>query len=88
MEFSQPSARHVTIHYVFSQHARCPHYYPLKSSIYFFYRFSTANSIHVCNVLFVVECCEAITLVSTFKFSLKFVEIPVATRRVSSSNYI
>jgi hypothetical protein len=35
---------------------------------YFFYRFSTVNSIHVCNVLFAVECCDAITLVSTLKF--------------------
>jgi hypothetical protein len=69
-EFSQPSARHATIHYVFSQHARRPYHYPLKSSIYFFYRFSMANSIYVCNVLLAIECCETITLVSTFKFYL------------------
>jgi hypothetical protein len=69
-EFSQISACHVTIHYVFSQHISYSHHYPLQSSIYFFYRFSTANSIHTCNVLFAVECCETITLVFTFKFYL------------------
>jgi hypothetical protein len=43
----------------------------VKSSIYFFYRFSSANSIYVCNVLFVVECCDSITLVSTLKLYLQ-----------------
>jgi hypothetical protein len=62
-EFYQPSTRHVIIYYVFSQHARCPHHYPL-------YQFFMANSTHACNVLFAVKCCKTITLVSTFKFYL------------------
>jgi hypothetical protein len=74
--FSQPSAHHITIHYVFSQHVWChlkkhvwcPHHCPLKLSIYFFYRFSMTNNIHVCNALFAVECCDAITFVYILNF--------------------
>jgi hypothetical protein len=43
----------------------------LKSSIYFFYRFSMVNSIRVCNLLFTVECCNSIFSVSPFKLYLQ-----------------
>jgi hypothetical protein len=73
----------LTTHYVFSQHASYPHHHPPKSSIYFFYRFSMANSINECNVLFEVECCDAITLV--FLHSDFIFKICNAARGVSPS---
>jgi hypothetical protein len=45
-----------------------------------------ANSIHVCNVFFAVEYCDAINSVFLLSnLSSKFAEIPAATRGVSPS---
>jgi hypothetical protein len=45
-----------------------------------------ANNIHLCNVFFAVQYCNAITLLFLLSnLFLKFVEIPVATRGVSHS---